>query len=131
MARVIDTDIFSFFLKKDTRAELYRQHTDGHLLFLSFMTIAELERWAMLHNWGQNRISLLEKTFRRYVIQHSNRDICKIWAEIMTDSRLNGLNISISDAWIASTAISLQIPLITHNEKDFQKIKGLTVISEN
>ena len=131
MARVIDTDIFSFFLKKDTRAELYRQHTDGHLLFLSFMTIAELERWAMLHNWGQNRINLLEKTFRRYVIQHSNRDVCKIWAEIMTDSRLNGLNISISDAWIASITVNLQIPLITHNEKDFQKIKGLTVISES
>ncbi len=48
----------------------------------------------------------------------------------MTDSKLNGLNISISDAWIASTAISLQIPLITNNEKDFQKIKGLTIISE-
>jgi len=130
MARAIDTDVFSFFLKKDTRAELYRQHTDGHLLFLSFMTIAELERWAMLHNWGQNKINLLEKALKRYVIQQSNRDVCKIWAEIMTDSKLNGLNISIADAWIASTAISLQIPLITNNEKDFQKIKGLTIISE-
>ena len=131
MARVVDTDIFSFFLKKDTRAELYKPHTDGHLLFLSFMTVAELERWAMLYNWGQNKISLLDKSFKRYVTQHSNREICKVWAEIMTDSKRNGLNISIADAWIASTAIHLQIPLITNNAKDFQKISGLTIVSES
>ena len=130
MARVVDTDVFSYFLKKDTRAELYKTHTDGHLLFLSFMTIAELERWAMLFNWGQKKISLLEKSFKRYVIQHSNREICGHWAEIMADSKRNGLNVSIADAWIASTAIHLQIPLVTNNVKDFQKISGLTVISE-
>lgn len=130
MARVVDTDIFSFFLKKDTRAELYKSHTDGHLLFLSFMTVAELERWAILHNWGQNKISLLDKSFKRYVIQHSNREICTHWAEIMADSKRRGLNVSIADAWIASTAIYLQIPLITHNTKDFQKIDGLEIISE-
>lgn len=78
MARVIDTDIFSFILKKDTRAELYKPHLDGHFLFLSFMTVAELERWANLHNWGQNKINLLENSLKRYVVQHSNRDICKI-----------------------------------------------------
>ena len=131
MARVIDTDVFSFFLKKDTRAALYKSHTDGHLLFLSFMTVAELERWAKLYNWGQNRISLLEKSFKRYVIQHSNHEICKIWAEIMADSKRQGLNISIADAWIASTAIHLQISLVTNNAKDFQKISGLTIITES
>jgi predicted nucleic acid-binding protein len=50
MARVIDTDIFSFLLKKDTRAEPYKPHLDGHFLFISFMTVAELERWANLYN---------------------------------------------------------------------------------
>ncbi len=131
MARVVDTDIFSFFLKKDTRADVYKPHTDGHLLFLSFMTVAELERWSMLYNWGQNKISLLDKSFKRYVVQHSNREICAHWAEIMTNSKRNGLNVSIADAWIASTAIHLQIPLITNNTKDFQKISGLTIISES
>jgi predicted nucleic acid-binding protein len=130
MARVVDTDVFSYFLKKDSRAELYKPHTDGHLLFLSFMTIAELERWAMLFSWGDRKIATLDKTFKRYVIQHSNHEICKIWAEIMTESKRKGLNISIADAWIASTAIYLQIPLVTHNAKDFQKIDGLNILSE-
>ena len=95
------------------------------------MTVAELERWAMLFNWGQNKISLLDKSFKRYVIQYSNREICKIWAEIMADSKRHGLNVSIADAWVASTAIHLQIPLITNNARDFQKISRLTIISES
>jgi predicted nucleic acid-binding protein len=130
MARVIDTDIFSFLLKKDTRAQIYRQHLDGHLLFLSFMTIAEVERWAMLHNWGQNKINILQQSLRRYVIKHSDIDICQTWALIMTESKRNGLNVSISDAWIAATAVSLQLPLVTNNAKDFVKISGLTVMTE-
>ena len=48
----------------------------------------------------------------------------------MTESKRSGLNVSLADAWIAATAISLQIPLVTNNEKDFQKINGLTMISE-
>ena len=130
MALLIATDIFSFILKKDTRAEDYRKHLDGHLLFLSFMTVAEVERWAMLHNWGQNRLNLLQKAIKRYVVKHSDNDICKTWGLIMTESKLNGLNIAVSDAWIAATAISLQIPLVTNNAKDFMKISGLTVITE-
>ena len=98
MARVIDTDIFSFLLKKDTRAELYKPHLDGHFLFLSFMTVAELERWANLYNWGRTKINLLENSLKRYVIQHSNRDICKIWGAIMTGSKRKGLNVSLADA---------------------------------
>jgi predicted nucleic acid-binding protein len=34
------------------------------------------------------------------------------------------------DVRVAATAISLQIPLVTNNKKHFQKINGLTIISE-
>lgn len=44
MARVIDTDVFSYFLKDDTRADLYKKHTNNQFLIVSFMTIAELEK---------------------------------------------------------------------------------------
>ena len=36
MARVIDTDIFSFLLKKDSRAELYKPHI-GRTISVSFL----------------------------------------------------------------------------------------------
>ncbi len=36
---VVDTDVVSFLLKGDTRARRYRQHLQGMVLALSFMTV--------------------------------------------------------------------------------------------
>lgn len=44
---VVDTDVFSFLFKGDTRAELYRADIEGQRLAISFMTLAELRRWAL------------------------------------------------------------------------------------
>lgn len=46
-AVLIDTDVLSFLFKGDTRAEKYRAHLTNRLLVVSFMTLAELERWAL------------------------------------------------------------------------------------
>lgn len=35
------------------------------------------------------------------------------------------------DAWIAATALLLDVPLITHNGAHFTGIDGLTIISES
>ena len=55
---VVDTDVISFLFKRDSRAEWYRVSFDRKLLALSFMTIAELDRWALARNWGQQHAAL-------------------------------------------------------------------------
>lgn len=50
---ITDTDVISFLFKHDTRHQLYRTHLAGTHLAVSFMTIAELDLCADLHNWGQ------------------------------------------------------------------------------
>ena len=52
---VVDTDVISYLFKQDTRGDLYKPHLHGHLLVISPMTRAELEDWALEHNWGQRR----------------------------------------------------------------------------
>jgi tRNA(fMet)-specific endonuclease VapC len=47
MAIVVDTDVLSYLFKGDTRGDLYRPHLDGQVLLISFMTLAELDRWAL------------------------------------------------------------------------------------
>lgn len=44
---VVDTDVVSYLFKKDTRSRLYRRHLLGNGLVVSFMTLAELEHWAL------------------------------------------------------------------------------------
>jgi len=46
-AAIVDTDVVSMLFKGDTRALDYRSHITGRLLGISFMTLAELERWSL------------------------------------------------------------------------------------
>lgn len=78
MARVVDTDVFSYLVKKDTRAALYQPHTDSQFLIVSFMTVAEIELWAIRSSWGARQKSTFEQILRRYFIQHSNRENYRI-----------------------------------------------------
>lgn len=130
MAVVIDTDVASFFFKEDTRSALYEPHLAGQFLFLSFMTLAELRRWALKYNWGAQKKTRFEKYLRRYSIKHSTPELCLLWAEVMDAGRLAGKTIAVPDAWIAATALYFDVPLITHNADDFRHVAGLNVIGE-
>ncbi len=130
MAVVVDTDVASYIFKEDTRKELYKQHLDGQFMFLSFMTAAEMRFWALTSSWGARRTTELEKYLRRYSIQHSTMRLCELWAEVKNGGKRSGKNIDDPDAWIAATALYINVPLVTHNAADFQHVSGLSVISE-
>ena len=65
---LVDTDVFSYLFKGDTRAALYWPHVAGKVLHLSFATVAELYRWTLHANWGQPRIDDLNDALRSYTI---------------------------------------------------------------
>jgi len=50
---LLDTDVFSFFLKGDTRAALYEKHTKRKTIALSFVTVGELLLWPKIKGWGE------------------------------------------------------------------------------
>ncbi len=122
--------MISFLIRGDSRRVLYRQHLGRETLFVSFMTLAELERWAVKYSWGGPRRPALEAQLRRVIIWHSNDDLCKHWAYVRTASERLGRPISEANAWQAATALLHDIPLITHNRRHYAAVPGLTVISE-
>ncbi len=130
MALAVDTDVASFLFKKDTRATLYAPHLSGHMLTISFQTLAELELWALSAGWGARRKQQLEHYLRRYLVQDSSPALCRRWAEVLDDARRRGRPVATADAWVAATALFLDVPLVTNNESHFSSIPGLTVISE-
>src|SRR5947209_2762615 len=127
---VLDTDIVSFLFKKDTRANLYKDHLLGKILVISFMTLAELDRWSLERNWGQNTINKMEEHLKKFVLHPFDRSLCYKWAEVSYQAKRNGKPIQTADAWIAATALLHNIPLITHNKNDFIGIPTLQLISE-
>jgi predicted nucleic acid-binding protein len=128
-AALVDTDVVSLLYKRDSRAELYEPHLSQRIPAVSFMTIAELERWTMERNWGTARHSRLTDYLQQFVVLFADEELCRKWAGISTAHRRAGRPIQTADAWIAATAVQYRVPLITHNRSDYEMVDGLTAIS--
>jgi len=126
---LIDTDIASFVFKGSNYVNPYLPLLSGNELALSFMTVAELFQWAILRQWGERRIAQLEQYLSNYVIVPVDRLLCRQWAQVRADRQNIGRIISPQDAWIAATALRHDLPLVTHNIKDFQDIPNLRLIT--
>lgn len=126
---LLDTDVVSFLFKGDTRAASYAPFLEGHRLAISFMTVAELFQWAAIHKWGAPRVRLLEAALHEYVVVPFNLELCRLWGEIRARAREAGRPISPQDAWIAATAILHNLPLATHNPKDYALLEELEIVT--
>jgi tRNA(fMet)-specific endonuclease VapC len=126
---LLDTDITSFIFKGSDYASPYMPLLNGHELALSFMTIAELFQWAILRQWGDRRLVQLEQYLSNYLVIPVDRPLCREWAQVRAERQRAGQVISPQDAWIAATALRHDLPLVTHNSKDFLQIPNLQLIT--
>lgn len=126
--RILDTNIVSYLLKGHTLAEVYRPHLEGHVLAISFMTVAELFEGAFRARWGKRKREALEAALHNYLVIPATPELCQRWGQVRSERRTQP--ISCEDAWIAATVLVHDCPLVTHNAADFHGIIGLIVISE-
>lgn len=126
---MLDTNIFSYLIRGDTRAEAYRAYLAGRQLGVSFQSVAELRRWALERRWGPARRRALERQIEQITVYLVDDALITAWAELTARLRPLGRPITDGDAGIAATAWLLQIPLATHNRRHFADITGLEVVS--
>lgn len=124
---LLDTNIVSYQMRGHTLADAYRPLLAGHLLAVSFMTVAELYEGAGRAAWGTRRLAVLEATLEAYVVLPFTIDVCRQWANVRVARRVQP--IASDDAWIAATALAHGIALATHNPGDFANIPGLSVLT--
>jgi predicted nucleic acid-binding protein len=125
----LDTDVASYIFRRDTWAELYHDYLADKRLAVSFMTVAELRRWALAHGWGEPRRQRLEGYLRRFDVHYSSDAIRTAWATIVAQGERQGRPVAPSDAWVAAPAWVEGIPLVTHNRRHFADIAGLETVS--
>jgi tRNA(fMet)-specific endonuclease VapC len=126
---VVDTDVVSFGFKGDSRARLFHRHLVGRLGVISFMTLAELDRWALHRRWGEALRQRLDVFLGRYTLLDSDRGLCHLWAKVTHQADRRGRPIQCADAWIAAAALHLDAPLVTNNPSDFASLSGLSVLT--
>jgi len=124
-AVVVDTDVVSYLFKSHPIALQYLSDLTDRTPIISFMTLAELDRWVLEARWGEARRKRLHEYLERFVVLPYHRDLCTKWAE----AQAVGRRIDCADAWIAATALISGTPLITHNRNDYLGVPGLTLIS--
>ena len=130
-AVVVDTDVVSYTFKKDSRARRYQQYLVGKQVLISFMTLAELDRWALDRRWGQARRDRLDRFLLGFTVVHSDRDLCRVWAEVTQQANQVAQPIDCADAWIAAVALFEGVPLVTNNPEDYASVIGLSVLSSS
>ncbi len=129
-AVLLDTDVFSYLMKpKDTRADAYRPHVKGKTVAISFITVGELQFWAEKRKWSAKNRQNLEERLKAVVIVPYDAELCRTFGRVRA-SLPKGFVVATNDLWIASCAIRQAIPLISNNRKHFERIPGLTLISE-
>jgi len=129
---LLDTDIVSFIFNKHTLAEKYAGHIENSTPVISFITPAEMFFGAYKKKWGESKIRNLDNFLRKYVIVGFKYEICQEWGIIKAALEAKGKpasDTSNNDIGIAATAKVARIPLITHNEKDYEYIPGLEIIT--
>lgn len=129
-AVVVDTDVISYVFRGDSRANLFRPHLEQSVPVLSFMTVAELDQWTIVHRWELGRRKRLDELISRCAIHLVDRDLCRVWAEVGATARSYGRPIQAADAWIAATALRLGVPLVTNNRADYAGVPGLRILPE-
>jgi tRNA(fMet)-specific endonuclease VapC len=128
-AVLLDTDVFSYFFKGDTRARAYDAEIKGRQLCLCFQTVAEVKAWALIRGWGKPRSETLKNVLSHYLILPYDEQMADSWATITAARKRLGKQIACGDAWIAAAALRHGIPLLTHNISDYSDIENLTAIS--
>lgn len=126
--RFLDTNIVSYLLNGHTLAAAYRPHLTGYDLAISFQTAAELLEGATLAGWGPARWAALQSALATLTLLDGTGDVAVRWAEVRAARRAQP--IGVADCWIAATALTYGIDLVTHNPADFQNIPGLVVVTE-
>ena len=125
--RLVDTDVFSYLFRGDSRADLYKPDLVGFIPAVCFVTIGELYKGAFAANWTEAKIEQLESRLRRYLVLPYDDAVARMWARVQTAIR--GRRFPANDAWIAACALAYGCPILSHNRRDFHDVPGIYLIS--
>ena len=127
---VLDTDVASFLFNQDpVRAPRYEALIRDQVLYLSFVSAAELRFGAELRNWGLARRARLELFLQDFIVVESAPDIARAWIDLRVHAQRCGRTIERQDAWVAAVALTVGLPLVSHNAAHFQNVPLLQVLT--
>lgn len=115
---VIDTDAASLLQKGRAPAWIDR-HVAGARVWLTFVTVGELSKWAEVRSWGEATRARLDAWVARRPVIPYDPEISRTWGLLAARAQLRGRSRPQNDTWIAACCVRHGLPLVTLNTKDF------------
>jgi len=72
----------------------------------------------------------LKQTLRTIAVVPYDELLCITYASLRATLESQGRVVAANDLWIAASAVRHQIPLVSNNQKHFENIPGLKLITE-
>lgn len=116
---VLDTDVASLIIKDRLPATLASKLV-GKKLGVSFVTLGELTKWAVIRDWGPRRRRALDTWMADRPVLPYTEDVARRWGEISAYATRRGRPRPVNDTWIAACCLTYELPLATLNVRDFQ-----------
>jgi tRNA(fMet)-specific endonuclease VapC len=101
----------------------------GRSLAVSIVTIGDIEYGMASRGWSDPRRGQMRRLLGRFTSIPAEDETARLWARVQTECERKGRPIGFAHAWIAATALLLDIPLVNHNAKDYESIDALTIIT--
>jgi len=128
MRYLLDTNICIYLIKKQPRHLLkrFRSHTPGSL-GISSVTLAELQYGVEKSQFpAKNQEALDEFLFPLDTVSFDD-PAARMYGKIKTTLERQGKIIGPLDLMIAAHALSLHLPVVTNNTKEFSRVPKLMV----
>ncbi|QFZ91203.2 type II toxin-antitoxin system VapC family toxin [Synechococcus elongatus] len=134
---LLDTNVISeLFRPAPNPAVLaWYDQTPQRELFLSAITVAELDQGVALLPEGRRKASLREAVTALVEVDFRDRvlsfDLAAAWryGSFVEARSCQGLSVSVNDALIAAIALSRRYVLVTRNQKDFSGVTELKLVN--
>jgi tRNA(fMet)-specific endonuclease VapC len=79
---------------------------------------------------GERQRAGLDTFLRRFLVVPYDADLAKVWARVSAHCKRQGRRIDAADAWVIATAVSRELPLLTHDRDHIGlAVPGLETIS--
>lgn len=134
---LIDTNVISELTKPSPSAAVLKWFatTPVQQIYISAITLCEIELGLSLMPTGKRKDALRAATHGMVQEDFANRCLhldarcAPLYGQLAASQQRLGRPSSTEDAMIAAIALANKLTLVTRNTKDFEDIKGLTLVN--
>lgn len=128
MTAMLDTDICIYTIKRKPPSVLKRlERLQPGMVVMSAITFAELINGAKKSRHVKENLRRLNVLSELIEVLPFDKDAALAYGDVRSDLEKSGLVIGGNDLFIAAHALSLNLTLVTNNEREFNRVNGLKI----